>query len=110
MVAAAQDSYMRCTMRPTHRGRVGSAESKHGSPVVNRKGRKPYPTMNALLTLSLNGDYLSWNAFCAMGLDPEYPIRQRSFRSSPRALMALTWRREAACFLNANERMVCDTS
>ena len=40
----------------------------------------------------------------------EYLIWQRSFRSSPRMLMAFTWRREAVYFISILvERMVCET-
>ena len=68
---------------------------------------KAYPTICTCLLIALTGDCLRWNArksyakcLRVINLKPqgkrddaEYPIRQRSSRSSPRGLITLTWRR-----------------
>ena len=40
----------------------------------------------------------------AMNIGSEYPIRQRSFHSSPREVITLTWRRETVNDFNINLR------
>ena len=46
-------------------------------------------------TMAVNRNATKGGMIMAMALEPEYPAWVRRFRSSPRRLMAVTWRREA---------------
>ena len=62
---------------------------------ISIKGRKPYPTVNTAFYSVAKWGLPKLECRTAMGEDPEYPIWQRSPRSSPSALTARTWRRGA---------------
>ena len=60
------------------------------------KETKAKPTIRIYLHTMLTGDTLNRSAVrAAMVIEPENPAWVRSVRSSPRELMALTWRRNA---------------
>ena len=95
MVVVTEGSYNRYAVHLHQTCTTGRSEANAQPICISIKGRKPYPTVNEAFYSVTKWGLPKLERRKAMGRGPEYPIRQRSSRSSPSALMARTWRRRA---------------